>query len=567
MKKIIIIITFLAFHGCFSNQALAKSWKHYVPNKEDIKIDMTGRQHAYGYVNEQRARQRDIFRGLLHQWKSNHRSDVESYIKMGFKKSLAELAVNKKISWAEKIVRSGFDETIKIPVVVQFSENRAKLMNHITGLGYERFNKVAKKYGYTNTLPLYKCLCSSAGIAGSSRGFSPARDKHCDNNDPCKGGNWGCSSGDFPKTWGACARLHLTNDGKNIFRAISENTNISREKDTGLKRLVHILKNRNQNFKNSCLPSLSDKKIDEILSSSDFLKSPAAAKTAMSISENSPNRCEEAVAMNLFLNSQKGMSNGIAAVKLLAIWILPSDYDKAGYLNDGAGTISKKFASGMVKNVLGKAFSAAGNIANAYDTAELMDKENNRRRTDIYYKEAYGLFQESKSWSNKRINFKISEIQKNMDETRKNIIKVREFYKRKNSFELVEAVKNSGGTMFAFNHNETGVKTNFYIQKEKRKEAAKEKKIMLMHKLESLMLKESVLSNYRKPFSQQVCDKYLADRDNSCKKKLAQQSMQKKIQNQRLKEQTRIQREKLRQEEKKKAKALERVPFHKKPVK
>lgn len=97
---------------------------------------------------------------------------------------------------------------------------REVMRDRLTRLTYPQLQKTLQSARISPGRGFYDCLCEYYSIAGNGIRYSPDEGGDCKNADPCKGGNWGCASYDFPETgeaWERCLAanpLHLKNAGK-----------------------------------------------------------------------------------------------------------------------------------------------------------------------------------------------------------------------------------------------------------------------------------------------------------------------------------------------------------------
>ncbi len=97
------------------------------------------------------------------------------------------------------------------PVVVRPQEPReiieARIWSRLPNLNHAKLTALAESRNISLPTTFMHCLCQSRGIMGAGLGYHPEPWGDCDNNDPCKGGNWGCASTDLPHdrdTWQIC---------------------------------------------------------------------------------------------------------------------------------------------------------------------------------------------------------------------------------------------------------------------------------------------------------------------------------------------------------------------------
>lgn len=397
---------------------------------------------------------------------------------------------------------------------------RAQIAEHVLKLEGNRLNALLEYAGKPKSDSVFNCLCRATGRGGVGGGvyYKPGY--------PCQAvGVLGGHSGPiaFPKESGAWDRCTYS-DGHSIVDVVEDALNTDLAGGTvPLAELPKIsqqekeLIERNRAYKNACLPSQNKMP--------DFSRSIKALEVA----KMADNLCEEAVAVNLFLNSKRGKTNAAVALNFLGIWFWPGEYDKVGYTNDITGAVSQTYATSMMKDVLGKAFSVAGKIKNLYDTGELYKEEKENRGTDKYYKEAYVLFQQSRNWTMKEITDKEIEVKQKIYSARDDIIKVDDIYNRRHSLLLNEYAMKAGGggnKLDLYFEDNPAMKTKFDSKEKEITEKANTKKRELLFILESLTLKKNILQKYRKPFSEEGCKNYLSKREEACKKRLLDEARQ-----------------------------------------
>ncbi len=204
----------------------------------------------------------------------------------------------------------------------------------------------------------------------------------------------------------------------------------------------------------------------------------------------------------------------------LGTWIMPDDLFAAGALND-------KFLSGLLQGVAGKTISAASIARNIYQNVKLYDQESKSHYTDPAFKEAYELFQKSKTWTDKQISVWEKESQQKLTELPERLKQIEIDYQK-------QLVSNYQKGMSRQSVESDGQKTwqsrLDERQKELRKEQAETKKYAALYEHFKLLQKRKVMMNFRKPFNKYGCKKYLADREKSCNKKLAVEALQRKRQ-------------------------------------
>lgn len=401
----------------------------------------------------------------------------------------------------------------------QSGGKKEQIIKHISKLRGARLDKLLKHLGKQNSDDVFNCLCHATGRGGVGGGeyYKPGA--------PCMatgvlGGHIGpFGFPDDPDTWKRCTYggkktivdvIEKALDSKLAEGTVPLEPKMSKAK---ISKLENEFFERNLAYKNACLPS--QQKITD---------SPLFA---LKIAREAGNLCEQAVAVDLFLSSRKAASNAGIALELLGINILKNEYDFAGYTNDVAARASQKYATSIMKKVLGKAFGAASSIKNLYDVGELYKREEHLRRTDVYFSEASDLFHKSRKWSTKKIADKEIEIERDIIQAREKIIEVEDFYERQRSFALNEAASaagGGGGKLDLYFMENPAIKQKYDAKEEKQRKAANDKKTELLYQIENLMLKQRIMKDYREPFSTEGCKKYLAKREEACKKRLAEEA-------------------------------------------
>lgn len=285
---ILVISMVLIFH----QTSFARGWVDYVKDK-GLKPGESDR------ISEIYDSKKQPFKDLVKHWqkKEVQEQEIAEYGKYGINKALATKAINERLRTAKLVINTNFDHRNISPILDNL-DNRVATINYIAVLGHERFKKLVEKYEMKVDDGFYQCLCRSKGIMGSGMGYSPAPDKHCNNTDPCKGGNWGCASSDLPKqgdSWMSCAKRYSLENGSNIFQAFDEHVNTRNKFNHN--DLVRKLFDRSLKFKDLCLPFMDAKNIEDIQNISKI----EILRKAVDISEGAENACEEAIAVSLYL--------------------------------------------------------------------------------------------------------------------------------------------------------------------------------------------------------------------------------------------------------------------------
>jgi hypothetical protein len=521
MKARLLICFLASTMISISGSADDKSWGHYVQIKPTNIQSTPGpsTKAAFEYMELRK----NAFRAQLDDWKKNQAEDLKHYEAMGFSKKVAQKAINERIQWAEKVIESGFSDNLEVPQIVGFVENRIAVMKHIGDMGHDRFKALTEKYHIDVPASFYGCLCkqSSSGVAiGGGVSYK---------NGKCiavgvLGGTWEVAfpNGKDAKAWGLCAKLNNDNNGNNILQTISQNIIFNSNRPASVEDIVATLTNRNGIFKNNCLPALSGNVEQQTLNPNDLTQSALMHETLM-LSQNADNICEEAVATNLFLMSRQGKSNAAVAADVLMIWVLPDELFIPGVASDYIFRGSKA--------VLGNAVPVASKMKNLYQTAQRLDKEFEARTLDAAYKEAYELFKESKNWSAQKIKDHEEQLNQALSSFSDQMKKIDDDYDKEMKAEYTASMlrKQQRDSLLKAD----GAKTTHDVYDEAQKEAIRNradiKKYELLLERSRLLLKRKVISEFRKPLSEDSCDTYLAKREQMCKEQLAREAQEQKI--------------------------------------
>ncbi len=499
--------------------SFARSWTDFVKDKGMKPVDSDR-------ISEIFDSKKQPFKDLVSHWqqKEVQEKQIEEYEKYGISKSLATRAVNERLKLAQEVINNNFDNRNISPRIDNL-DNRVATMNHIAALGYERFKKLVDKYEMDISDDLYQCLCSSKGIMGTGLKYSPVPDKNCDNTNPCKGGNWGCVSTDIPKeadSWIACAKKYKLADGGNLFQKFDEHVNTS--KKFNQDELARNLFERTLKFKKLCLPTMDAQNIDDI---QNIFKS-SITKKAIDISESSENVCDEAIAVSLYLNSEKRMTNSEAVIEGLLIFALPNTADISDF-----GT-KKLLLEGSLKKILGKNLPIISNVMNLSSTYDLIKRGYDEEKADSQYKEAFKLFQDSKTMTREDlINYE--QILKKKTDTLKNLIATSES-RYIEQFELAAARVKEKIDIHMYIHKvnydqETinALLRKFSKEQEKIKHEYENKKAEMLEQYTELSLYKKIISDYRKPLKEKGCDEFIKDRIKQCKEELIRKSRELKL--------------------------------------
>lgn len=495
--------------------ATARPWVNYVKKKVPPLYDLNTLSEVYNYKKKP-------FTELLAAWekKETQEQQIKYYEKYGIKRSRAQMAINERIALAKKLVNNQFlGGPLDISPTIDIFDNRIKTMDYIAQLGHDRFKRLVKKFDIKAGDDLFQCLCHSQGITGTGLRYSPAPDKHCDTTAPCKGGNWGCVATDLPKdamTWAACAKKYKTTDGANIFNVFSNHINVSQKQRNDI---IKNLQKRSQEHQKNCLPSLSKRSIQQMQS----MLMPSLAAKAADLAEGSENICEEAVAVNLFLSEHQSKYLVAVVIEGITTWVLPDELFAPGKLNDA---MVSKVGANLINKTLEKTMGAISFANNAMANMKLIREQIEARNMDQIYQGASDLFQKSKSWDIEHLRGVKVDFQNKIDEVNIKIEMLKpqymeeynKFYTR--TMLLIGEAVDARRTKLEdeLKSGERGLKSHY----------ANLKANLLMERA-NLLLKRNIINDYRIPFLENGgCKKYLANREASCKQKLAKLEEQRK---------------------------------------
>lgn len=504
----------------FFQSAITRPWINYINEKVPSNYSLDVISEVYFF-------EKIPFEKLLKKWetKEYQEEEIKRYEKYGIKRKRVQNAMKERLELARELVKNKFlGGPLDISPTMDIFDNRIKTMEYIALLGHDRFKRLVNKFGIKAQDDLFQCLCYSRGIAGTSLGYSPQPDKHCDTTDPCKGGNFGCVSKDFPKdalSWADCAKKYRTADGSNIFNRFGDHINVSQKERKGV---IKNLQDRSQVHHENCLPSLSKRSLQEMQS---FLKPSLAAKAA-GLAEGSENICEEAVAVKLFLNEHQSKYIAAVAIEGIATWVLPGEL----YAPSFNAAIKSKVESNLLGKILGKTLSGALSFANnSKANMKLMDEELKARNMDRIYKGASDFFQTSKTWNVQQLKEAESDFQKKINEVNiklKNItpsdigLDIHEW--NEYSTRTLESIGNSVGA------RREKLEQELKLREYKIKKQFDSRKAELLMQRTHFLLRRNIIKDYRIPFLEEGgCKKYLKNREASCKVKLAKLAKQKKL--------------------------------------
>ncbi len=198
MKKITIFVIMLcvSFTG-FSGISSARHWREHTEWKvyytRDITTLMGMREEAFVRV----------FVG----WTKSFPDDLKKLEESGASKAEAEKALYERLDRSQTLIDSGFRAPEDISPALDRLENKLYIINNIARLGHGRLSSVMTALEMGEKTNLMGCLCAGGFAIGVGGGFNPAPSGDCQNDLPCKGGNWGCVAFDFPnkpKLWSLC---------------------------------------------------------------------------------------------------------------------------------------------------------------------------------------------------------------------------------------------------------------------------------------------------------------------------------------------------------------------------
>ena len=508
------ILTVLLCAISFS--AVTETWTE-VAMKSDIKFPFTEDNTPFSLIQAYK------FKKLVEKWKTKEYQEqkIAEFEKYGIDKALARRALDERLRNANKVIENSFTGDHNISTILDNLENRVETMKQVAVLGHNRFKKLANKYGIEIDAGFYQCLCTAQGITGSSLKYSPAPNKHCDTADPCKGGNWGCVHKDLPKkgeTWISCAKQYPLKNGGNIFQVFDKHVNTS--KKFNQDELARNLFDRTLKFKKSCLPSMDSKNIQDIQS----LFKINVTKRAIDISESSENMCEEAIAVSLYLNSEKATSNAKAALEGLLIWALPTNSADISDMSIKVLPIKNQLTK-----LAGKYLPVLSNLMNINSTIDLMTRVYNEKKISDHYKEAFKLFEDSKEMDKESLDSyeqilknKIAILKGEIDSSDDRYISQLEY-----STALLEQKVETYQHEQGFDANPLEIRKMLVkfekSQKEIKKRYEEEKSERLLQ-FNELNLYKNIITNYRKPLQEKGCKEFIEARKKQCREEFIKKS-------------------------------------------
>lgn len=405
---------------------------------------------------------------------------------------------------------------------------RKNIIKRLPKLNHTKFKALMKRVGKEAPKGYYQCFCHSYSTMGNGIGYSPNRDKLCDNTDPCKGGNWGCTSYPLPsdlKVIERCIMSAKYDDNSTIVDAIAiEAEKIHAEQDWNRRKIIDNISalpneisgdtislprlnklekelfEKNLEYSDKCLPTLSKNMENSMIWSGNRID---IVDKALAIASQTKNICEESIAVTLYLSSQQGGTKGEIVVGLIKPW-LPKELTLDPF--------------SVVEDIVG-APPVLSKLNNLKSNIELLDREYGKYKSNIQFDEAYQLFQKSKTWSISKQNMYEKDISNNID----NIDKEIQSIKKTLELQLYQSLPDAKyGPMFRPNTkipNEHIEWKNYHSKNRKSIMMATSKIGVLLHKRVGLLLKKNVIHDYRKPLSQKDgCKKFLKERQKECDK-------------------------------------------------
>ncbi len=496
MKKIfynfVLVGCFVAIHTC----SFARPWNDFVH------VNIDNRQYGYGYLDEEKT----IFKSNLKYWKQNIDKDIDSYVSKGIKKSFAKKALEERNKLAQKLIDSNFKEPANISPKLDFLDNRIYIMNHVVALGHGRFEKLMEKENIKIDDDFYQCLCNSYSIMGTGIGYSPAPDKHCNNNNPCKGGNFGCVSYDLPSDtskWMQCSKRYPTKDGDNIFQVLNSSFKSNNKLDE--IELRNKMENKFRKYNAYCLPAVSGASKKRILNTTDLTRI-GIVREAMNIADKAENLCEESIVVKLYLNSQEGRTSGEVALDLIYPWLPP-------YIN------FDKFS--ITENLIGSP-PIISTLSNIKSNIELLSQEYTVEKSNVQFANALQLFQKSSKWSQEEIVSYEYQLQNSIERIDVDMKFELDNLKRQMLQSLPDA---KYGPQYS-----PGAKIpNYHFQKQWDDYRQKNEKYVkltnarigkMLYKQTGLLIKKNIISKYRKALNKKDgCKKLLKVLKENCNNK------------------------------------------------
>lgn len=185
-----------ALFGLCSN-AEARHWGQYswdnVTYAHDMTVLMQMRQS--GFVK--------VYKG----WQQSLEQDIKDYEARGATRAEAEAAFTDRLKRAEALIKSGFREPVDISPKLDRLDNRLYLVDNIAKLGHGRVSSLFTALDMGTKAAYKGCLCAGGFAMGVGGGYHPKPAGDCQNDLPCKGGNWGCVAFELPdkaRVWTLC---------------------------------------------------------------------------------------------------------------------------------------------------------------------------------------------------------------------------------------------------------------------------------------------------------------------------------------------------------------------------
>ncbi len=461
------------------------------------------------------------------------------YILIKLLLTIAVISVLNQTAYAEQLDREALRENI---------------IKRLPKLNHTKFQVLMKRVGKEAPKGYFQCFCSSYSIMGNGIGYSPNRDKHCDNTDPCKGGNWGCSSYPLPsdsKVIERCIKSAKYDDNTTIVDAIEQalnkidNDKVPKIPDLSIHSLLKDL------FKKSCLPIPKEidnlnpdaEKLDDIfdITKRNHIRAQTKSDALREILYNAvniDNICEASMETKLSIESIRG--KGFAGTFGSFLWTVYGidEFTLGDMWSEGTGKIASAnpfntLTDDAIKKISGMATSSAQaiKILQVYSWYEniknLYNEEKNIRQQNADLKDALTLFRKSRTWSlerlkksiynfegsEKRLNNAIQGIKRYRD---KQLSQQQLTEKEKQECFYADAYANDPDKQFS--HKQKCNQAHEYYNNQKKainkiaEKKINERKLTII----SNNIKLSILKNYRKPLIEKSCNEYIDDRLKNC---------------------------------------------------
>jgi hypothetical protein len=393
-----------------------------------------------------------------------------------------------------------------------------QIAEHLVKLQDPRLEALLNKPGRPISESLMNCVCREAGGCGVGGGAYYVAGKGCE----CVGVLGGHFEPNRPRDTQVLSRICKGSDGHTVVDIISNDIeNLSARANevaggtVGLSILATREKklfDRNMRYKLACLPTMPNNHEDELWNLQEGVINKVVPmlnarskimEETIDIVESSENICEESIRVSLYLNSQQGRTTFENLKDIIYPWLPP-------YINFDNISITESIIG--APPILSSASNLKSNI-------ELLSSEYAIRKANTQFREAYELFNESKSWSVTKLEGHETNLQKDINSIQMEINKI-----NSDLDDLLLRAKPDSGPRYQPGTKNPHVPNkdewDEYDEKTRKPIQLANSRIgVLLHEKTGLLIKKNVIHRYRRPLNQKGgCEKFLEEIKKECNK-------------------------------------------------